>query len=341
MIGQYWATLEIEPTDDRKAIKKAYARKLKFCKPDKDPEEFKKLREAYEYLSSENTFEENQTTAICSAHDVEISQDEKTPSEQLIHQLYLLAEDDNKRKILDSWKNILTQVDDFDIQEKRTASLECFQFLLEYAEKIKQGSPIGKQLLVPRVLVEYFDNVFYWSQDASLEMYFEEEEIEQLIALPKVPQLNQFQAKKYSESNMHTRAVMALIDIVICVVPAIMASVLLNQLFPKIPFNENETLIACGICIYLIYSFCFEMSKWKGSVGKRVAYLQILNKKGERSTVLELLWRSCLKLTYVGTVYIIYFKYEFTGFVSGYVAGFVVFHIVQLLSPAKVYQIKN
>jgi len=345
MIKQYWSTLEIEPTDDKRSIKKAYAKKLKFCKPEKDPEGFKKLREAYEYLSNIDNVQEYQPADIFSYHDGEVNfnssfQDEETPSEQLIHQLYLLAEDDTKRKILDSWKSILIQVDGLDIQEKRTVSIECFRFLLGYAEQIKQGSPPGTVFQIPRALIDYFDNIFYWSQDSSLELYFEEEELEQLITLPTTPSLKQFNVNTYSEADMHTRAVMTIIDIIICVVPALLASVFLSQIFPKIPLSENEVLVTSGFCIYLIYSFCFEMSKWKGSVGKRVANLQILNKKGEQSTIIELIWRGCLKSVYVGTAYIIYFEYEFTGFISGYLASFVVFYFIQFISPAKVYQFK-
>lgn len=43
-----WQILGIEPTDDESAIKKAYAKQLKHNKPDKNPDGFKALREAYE-----------------------------------------------------------------------------------------------------------------------------------------------------------------------------------------------------------------------------------------------------------------------------------------------------
>lgn len=43
-----WQVLGIEPTNDESAIKKAYAKQLKHNKPDKNPEGFKALREAYE-----------------------------------------------------------------------------------------------------------------------------------------------------------------------------------------------------------------------------------------------------------------------------------------------------
>ena len=43
----HWKILEIEPESDLKAIKKAYAKKLKLTKPDEDPIGFQALHEAY------------------------------------------------------------------------------------------------------------------------------------------------------------------------------------------------------------------------------------------------------------------------------------------------------
>lgn len=45
-----WQELELAPTLDRKAVKKAYAKKLKMTSPEKDPEGFKRLRSAYEQV---------------------------------------------------------------------------------------------------------------------------------------------------------------------------------------------------------------------------------------------------------------------------------------------------
>ncbi|MBL4774359.1 MAG: DnaJ domain-containing protein [Alcanivoracaceae bacterium] len=45
-----WDILEIDETDDKKAIKKAYAVLIKQYKPDDNPEKFKEIQEAYEYI---------------------------------------------------------------------------------------------------------------------------------------------------------------------------------------------------------------------------------------------------------------------------------------------------
>lgn len=42
-----WNELEIDPTDDQRAIKRAYAKKSRQCHPEEKPEEFKRLHEAY------------------------------------------------------------------------------------------------------------------------------------------------------------------------------------------------------------------------------------------------------------------------------------------------------
>lgn len=42
-----WAILELEPTSDTRAIKRAYAKKLKVTKPDEKPAEFQQLHQAY------------------------------------------------------------------------------------------------------------------------------------------------------------------------------------------------------------------------------------------------------------------------------------------------------
>jgi hypothetical protein len=43
-----WQTLGVEPYADKRAIKRAYAKKLKSVRPDDDPEGFQRLRAAYE-----------------------------------------------------------------------------------------------------------------------------------------------------------------------------------------------------------------------------------------------------------------------------------------------------
>ncbi len=60
----YWNLLEIQPTSDKRLIKRAYAKKLKQCRPDQDPKAFQSLYEAYQSAlnhleeASESSFDE-------------------------------------------------------------------------------------------------------------------------------------------------------------------------------------------------------------------------------------------------------------------------------------------
>ncbi|AIX74626.1 MAG: hypothetical protein E7C36_10265 [Mixta calida] len=47
-----WQILGIEPTGDEALIRRAYARQLKTCRPDSDPDGYQRLREAFEWAKS-------------------------------------------------------------------------------------------------------------------------------------------------------------------------------------------------------------------------------------------------------------------------------------------------
>jgi len=66
-----WASLGIDPTADVRAIKRAYARKLKHTRPDEDPEAFQELNDAYQtalqmapYIDSDEEAEEAESVVL-------------------------------------------------------------------------------------------------------------------------------------------------------------------------------------------------------------------------------------------------------------------------------------
>ena len=60
MEDRCWERLGIDPTADTTVIKKAYAKQLKFNKPDKNPEGFRDLRAAYEQALNESYWYEEE-----------------------------------------------------------------------------------------------------------------------------------------------------------------------------------------------------------------------------------------------------------------------------------------
>ena len=69
-----WEVLGIEPTSDKKEIKKAYARLLKQYHPEENPEEFKQIQEAYQHC----LHPDQEVESVSYEQNIEIKQDIKT-----------------------------------------------------------------------------------------------------------------------------------------------------------------------------------------------------------------------------------------------------------------------
>lgn len=117
-----WHVLEIEPTTDLQEIKKAYAIKLKKCKPEVDPDGFQELRKAYEIAQKyaagiDLTQEENAQETMHAQPD----QDEKSPidpSDAVNYLLNVLAQ--NQEEALAVLKDYEQKgwLDNLDFSEK-------------------------------------------------------------------------------------------------------------------------------------------------------------------------------------------------------------------------------
>ena len=65
----FWQVLGIEPTDDKKVIKRAYAKQLKVNRPEEDSIAFQQLNEAYQQaldfdISQETEIEDSEYRQI-------------------------------------------------------------------------------------------------------------------------------------------------------------------------------------------------------------------------------------------------------------------------------------
>lgn len=69
-----WKVLGIEPTSDKKEIKKAYARLLKQYHPEENPEEFKQIQTAYQQC----LHPDQEVESVSYEQNIEIKQDIKT-----------------------------------------------------------------------------------------------------------------------------------------------------------------------------------------------------------------------------------------------------------------------
>lgn len=69
-----WEILGIEPTKDKKEIKKAYARLLKQYHPEENPEEFKQIQAAYQQC----LHPDQEVESVSYEQNIEIKQDIKT-----------------------------------------------------------------------------------------------------------------------------------------------------------------------------------------------------------------------------------------------------------------------
>ncbi len=74
-----WKILEIEKTADRKAIKRAYLKKLKVTNPEEKPEEFQELRRAYELA-----LEQAETQDSSTGRPFSLNTEEQDPQEETL-----------------------------------------------------------------------------------------------------------------------------------------------------------------------------------------------------------------------------------------------------------------
>ena len=144
-----WNILQIDETDDKKSIKKAYASLIKKHKPDDNPETFQNIKDAYEYAQqlTEYKFQIDEYDETYSNLDTNTQEKKEPPysletdidneSQELIKNIILkvdstLKSDLVERENIYNWKFLeqIHAIPDIDLKEE--LSKKVFYIVSEY-----------------------------------------------------------------------------------------------------------------------------------------------------------------------------------------------------------------
>lgn len=173
-----WSILEIEPTDQEREIKKAYAKKLKLHNPEEDPVGYQVLREAYDKalkiaknketfiydkpVEIKNDFTNKEAFINVDMHYQNIdntnSKDDNdieemnSITEKFMEGVYSLYMDFHKRIDVDSWKKLLDSDILWNLNYKNNISKSIVNFLEDYSN-------------IPIEIWLELNKTFQWSND--------------------------------------------------------------------------------------------------------------------------------------------------------------------------------
>ena len=159
-----WKTLNIEPTDDKKLIKKAYAVLIKQYKPDEHPEKFQEIQEAYK-LALEIP-QNNKQTAFTISKD-KLPQNNGTKeeleiAETILQQIKSVAESNLVNRFdLNHWSFIKNFKNIDDLVLKEETAQKAFKLVSDIAIACKNKN---KELLIPMKIIKYMHPVFGWDE---------------------------------------------------------------------------------------------------------------------------------------------------------------------------------
>lgn len=218
--SNYWQVLGLEEaTQDKKAIKKAYAVQLKKHRPDEDPEGFKRLRKAYEFAlaqignsdQTESTIEwrdiedvlvkddrveinllddseePQQPTefSLVEKEDIEINEDEhlKIVEQEILTHIHALLENTKEANDPSNWTFISDCPELFNPEFNWALGVKVFACLNALIPKhfiLKEGVPLPINLHV----IIYLDGVFNWmNQSLELQETLESDEYNVLFRI--------------------------------------------------------------------------------------------------------------------------------------------------------------
>ncbi len=185
-----WNVLEIEATDDKKTIKKAYAALIKQYKPDENPEKFQEIQEAYKYALSllqttlvqpNNNLKIDITDNI--SHETilkegEIDRNEIEMSKKILKGIEDVAHSANSQSI-NNWYFIKSYRSIYDINLKQQTAIEAFRLVAT----IRQHDINKKvQARIPIRVLKYMNDIFDWSEQwQKYQTIFSQTEIESVL----------------------------------------------------------------------------------------------------------------------------------------------------------------
>jgi len=205
-----WDVLEINAADDRKIIKRAYAKKLKLIDVVEDPADFQQLRDAYEMALSSieeggSRFDEARSNAneedIVSVAAVDVlpvgkgveKSDEKSVdiepvseeevyhphdvAESVMEALVELSEDVANRNDIGRWRGIFENDQLLDIEVIGILRYWVFEFISERLGASNWGEE-HSQKTIDSTVVRYLNQVFNWSEEQiALSHYFSADQL--------------------------------------------------------------------------------------------------------------------------------------------------------------------
>lgn len=299
-----WDELEIDVTDDKKLIKKAYAVLLKQFKPDENPEKFKEIQAAYKSALAmlqwqvqekfdkpvQETGKNNQPQSDDFILETAVGLDEESLVEEkqqteLIENLYKqlhemafapLAVKDK----LENWKFIedYYQIDDLLLKEEVARTV--FKKVAEYnLFQLKQN----KTMLIEPAILKYMDEIFDWSskwndyQNLFPEHYFK-------VTLDAL----QNRSVKLTWFNgvflLFFRGIGLVVDLFISgIVTFLLVEILLSDL--------NNPSIIVVLC-FILYTLISELlSKYHITIGMKYAKVLLLDEFGNTCSKKSILQR--------------------------------------------------
>ena len=239
-----WDILEIEATEDKKVIKRAYHKLLRRYKPDEKPDEFKILYEAYqdalvwedynwdmsEWDYDENDDEDFEYSEVDDDDEEDASNKEWEAESKLRNDYYerwekfeekvdALTYDNNYPELfntLEKWKFLEDLDVGSDLEFYKEASNYLFLAVTDFDEK-------HPTILLNAKVIHYFDKIFLWKQQ--WQTFDSESTIFDYLDVKKaIPTLDKNNPNSYRLASMSERLQAFTIDIVIASVLVLLFS---------------------------------------------------------------------------------------------------------------------